>query len=82
MISVIVLTYKREEALGKCLASLESQIERDFETVVVNTAPDPLSAEITEHERNLPVAFHHLPAFRNLADEGREEAALTARFRA
>ena len=48
LISVIVTTYNREDALDAVLRSLSGQTDRDFEVVVADDGSGPATAEVIE----------------------------------
>ena len=54
LISVIVTTYNREDALDAVLRSLAGQIDRDFEVVVADDGSDRATAALVERGRRKP----------------------------
>jgi glycosyltransferase involved in cell wall biosynthesis len=48
LISVIVTTYRREDALAAVLRSLSKQTDRDFEVLVADDGSGPATAELVE----------------------------------
>ena len=48
LISVIVTTYRREDALAAVLRSLSRQTDRDFEVVVADDGSSPTTAELVD----------------------------------
>lgn len=48
LISLIVSTYNRPDALGACLRSLAGQTDRDFEIVVADDGSGPATREVVE----------------------------------
>ena len=48
MISIIMLTYNREEFVGRAIESILSQTYRDFEYIIVDNGSTDRSGEIAE----------------------------------
>ncbi len=71
LVSVIVPTYNRLQTLHETLVSLEQQVFRDFEVIVVNDAGEDISAVIDGFGRSLSIQWlrhednRGLPAARN-----------------
>jgi glycosyltransferase involved in cell wall biosynthesis len=84
LISVIVTTYNREDALAAVLRSLSQQTDRDFEVVVADDGSGPATAELVEawkaHAgRRVVHVWHEDRGFR--AAEIRNRAILESRGR-
>lgn len=72
LVSVIIAAYHSADFLPPCLASLESQTFRDFETILVNSSPETRTASVAaaspsvrffqSPERLLPHAARNLGA--------------------
>lgn len=82
LISVIVTTYRREDALGAVLRSLSRQQDRDFEAIVADDGSGPETARVVESWKpriGVPLAsvWHEDRGFR--AAEIRNRAILAAR---
>jgi glycosyltransferase involved in cell wall biosynthesis len=82
LISVIVTTYDREDALDAVLAALSRQSDRGFEVVIADDGSGPATAALVEHWRTrLGVSLGHVwqrnCGFR--AAEIRNRALLTSR---
>ena len=82
LISVIVTTYKREEALDAVLRSLSRQSDRDFEVIVADDGSGPETAALVDHwkdatGRRLAHVWHEDEGFR--AAEIRNRAVLASR---
>lgn len=61
LISVIVATYNREDALGAVLRSLSRQTERHFEVIVADDGSRPATASLVETwVARMPVALKHV----------------------
>jgi glycosyltransferase involved in cell wall biosynthesis len=61
LISVIVATYNREDALGAVLRSLSRQTERHFEVVVADDGSRPATASLVETwAARMPVLLKHV----------------------
>lgn len=61
LISIIVTTYERENALDAVLRSLAGQTDRDFEVVVADDGSGPCTAELVEHWKpRIGVALSHV----------------------
>jgi glycosyltransferase involved in cell wall biosynthesis len=61
LISVIVATYNREDALGAVLRSLSRQTERHFEVVVADDGSRPATASLVEAwAARMPVLLKHV----------------------
>ena len=61
LISVIVATYNREDALAAVLRSLSRQTDRDFELLVADDGSGTATARvITEWAARLPVPLKHV----------------------
>src|SRR5712675_1002536 len=61
LISVIVATYNREDALAQVLRSLASQGERDFEILVADDGSRTATAQVvTEWAGRMPVPLRHV----------------------
>jgi glycosyltransferase involved in cell wall biosynthesis len=61
LISVIVATYNREDALGAVLRSLSRQTERHFEVIVADDGSRPATAATVEAwVARMPVALKHV----------------------
>ena len=58
-VSVIVAAYNSADFLPRCLASLERQTFRDFDTIVVNSSPENRTTEVVS--RFPAVRFHQHP---------------------
>src|SRR5579871_8057 len=60
LISVVVATYNREDALGAVLRSLSRQTERHFEVIVADDGSQPATASMVETwVSRMPVALKH-----------------------
>ncbi|MCF8476730.1 MAG: glycosyltransferase family 2 protein [Pseudolabrys sp.] len=84
LISVIVTTYNREDALAAVLRALASQTDRDFEVVVADDGSGPATAALIETRRaavgyRVEHVWHEDRGFR--AGEIRNRAILAARGR-
>ncbi len=82
LISVIVTTYNREDALDAVLRSLAGQVDPDFEVIVADDGSGPGTAELvsrwkTKFGRRLEHVWHADRGFR--AAEIRNRAILAAR---
>ena len=82
LISVIVTTYNREEALDAVLRSLERQSDNAFEIIIADDGSGPATAKLIESwktkiGRRLEHAWHEDRGFR--AAEIRNRAVLNAR---
>jgi glycosyltransferase involved in cell wall biosynthesis len=82
LISVIVTTYNREDALAAVLRSLAGQIDRDFEVVVADDGSGPATAAMVEAWKagighRVEHVWHEDRGFR--AGEIRNRAILAAR---
>jgi glycosyltransferase involved in cell wall biosynthesis len=82
LISVIVTTYRREDALAAVLRSLGRQSDRDFEVLVADDGSGPETAQLVEEwkpqvGRRLVHVWHEDRGFR--AAEIRNRAVLLAR---
>jgi len=51
LVSVIIVNWNGEKLLGRCLAALEAQKFKDFETIIVDNASTDRSVEIVECSR-------------------------------
>src|SRR5947209_4517663 len=61
LISLIVSTYNREDALAAVLLSLSEQSDRGFEVIVADDGSTPATAAVVEHWRaRLPVPLRHV----------------------
>jgi glycosyltransferase involved in cell wall biosynthesis len=61
LISIIVSTYDRPDALDACLRALGRQTDLDFEIVVADDGSGPQTARVIESwTSRLPVAVHHV----------------------
>jgi glycosyltransferase involved in cell wall biosynthesis len=61
LISVIVATYNRADALGAVLRSLSRQTERDFEVLVADDGSDVATARVvTEWAARMPIPLKHI----------------------
>ena len=61
LISIIVTTYEREDALDAVLRSLSRQTDRDFEVVVADDGSGPATAAVIEQwQPRLGVPLHHV----------------------
>jgi glycosyltransferase involved in cell wall biosynthesis len=61
LISVIVTTYNREEALDAVLSALSRQSDRGFEVVIADDGSRPMTAAVVEHWRTrLGVQLSHV----------------------
>jgi glycosyltransferase involved in cell wall biosynthesis len=61
LVSVIVATYNREDALAAVLRSLSLQTDRDFEILVADDGSGPATARvITQWAARLPVPLRHV----------------------
>ena len=61
LISVIVATYNREDALGAVLRSLSRQTERHFEVIVADDGSRPATAAlVATWAARMPVALRHV----------------------
>lgn len=81
LISVIVTTYNRPEALSAVLAGLAAQTDRDFEVVVADDGSREETARlISDRRQNLPVSLTHAwqPDRGFRAGAARNKAALFA----
>jgi glycosyltransferase involved in cell wall biosynthesis len=84
LISVIVTTYNREDALDAVLRSLAHQTDKDFEIVVADDGSGPATAALIEKQkgrfsRGLAHVWHEDDGFR--AAEIRNRAILASRGR-
>lgn len=82
LISVIVTTYNREDALAAVLRSLGRQTDRDFEVIVADDGSGPATAALVEASRaavghRVEHVWHEDKGFR--AGEIRNRAVLAAR---
>ena len=82
LISIIVTTYNREDALAAVLRSLANQIDRDFEVIIADDGSEPATEDvIKEWWPRLNVGLHHVwqehRGFR--AGEMRNRAILASR---
>lgn len=60
LISVIVATYNRPDALAACLRALEAQTDRNFEIVIADDGSDQKTGGmITEHARRMKIPLKH-----------------------
>jgi glycosyltransferase involved in cell wall biosynthesis len=50
LVSVIIPAYESHQTLPQCFDGLRRQTFRDFEVILVNSSPDPLTAEIARRE--------------------------------
>ena len=63
LISVIVTTYNREDALDAALRSLSHQTDRYFEIVIADDGSRPETARVIDQWRaRLPVPLKHVSA--------------------
>lgn len=60
LISVIVSTYNREDALDAVLRSLSRQTDRQFEVVVANDGSEAATTRVVESWSHMPVALKHV----------------------
>ena len=61
LISLIVATYNREDALAAVLSSLSRQSDRDFELLIADDGPGAATARvITEWAERLPMPLKHV----------------------
>ncbi|HEY6604687.1 MAG TPA: glycosyltransferase, partial [Xanthobacteraceae bacterium] len=61
LISVIVTTYNREDALDAVLSTLSRQSDRGFEVVIADDGSRPMTAAVVEHWRTrLGVQLSHV----------------------
>jgi len=60
LISVVVSTYNREDALEAVLRSLSRQIDLQFEVVVADDGSDAATARVVESWSHMPVALKHV----------------------
>ena len=61
LLSVIVTTYNREDALAACLRSLAHQTDRDFEIIIANDGSRPDTARVVERFADLlPMPLKHV----------------------
>ncbi|MGH6670693.1 MAG: glycosyltransferase, partial [Xanthobacteraceae bacterium] len=61
LISVIVTTYERPDALDACLRSLSRQADRDFEIIVADDGSGPETARVIANwASRLPVRVEHV----------------------
>jgi glycosyltransferase involved in cell wall biosynthesis len=61
LISVIVATYNRPDALGAVLRSLSRQTDRDFELLVADDGSDAATARVvTEWAARMPIPLKHI----------------------
>jgi glycosyltransferase involved in cell wall biosynthesis len=60
LISVVVSTYNREDALDAVLRSLSRQTDRQFEMVVADDGSDAKTARVIEGWSHMPVALKHV----------------------
>lgn len=61
LISVIVTTYNREDALGAVLRALAAQIDRDFEVVIADDGSRPATAQAVEAWKTIvPFELFHV----------------------
>ena len=82
LISVIVTTYNREDALAAVLRSLARQTDRDFEVIVADDGSGPATAALVESVKanighRVEHVWHEDSGFR--AGEIRNRAILAAR---
>lgn len=60
LISVIVATYNRPDALSACLRALEAQTDRNFEIIVADDGSDQTTGGmITEYARRMKIPLRH-----------------------
>jgi glycosyltransferase involved in cell wall biosynthesis len=45
-VTVVIPAFRSEATIGRCLAGLESQSFRDFETIVIDSSPDALTRQV------------------------------------
>ena len=82
LISLIVTTYNRPDALQAVLAALACQTDRAFEVVIADDGSSPATGAVVEHWRSrLGVALHHVwqPHHGFRAAEMRNRAILVSR---
>ncbi len=61
LISVIITTYNREDALGAVLRALARQMDRDFEVIVADDGSGPRTAELVEAwKKKAPFSLAHV----------------------
>jgi glycosyltransferase involved in cell wall biosynthesis len=60
LISIVVSTYNREDALEAVLRSLSRQIDLEFEVVVADDGSDAATARVVESWSHMPVALKHV----------------------
>ncbi len=60
LISVIVSTYNREDALDAVLRSLSRQTDRQFEVVVADDGSEAATTRVVESWSHMPVALKHV----------------------
>ena len=60
LISIVVSTYNREDALEAVLRSLSRQIDLQFEVVVADDGSDAATARVVESWSHMPVALKHV----------------------
>jgi glycosyltransferase involved in cell wall biosynthesis len=60
LISVVVSTYNREDALDAVLRSLSRQTDRQFEVVVADDGSDAATTRVVESWSHLPVPLKHV----------------------
>ena len=60
LISVVVSTYNREDALDAVLRSLSRQTDRHFEIVVADDGSEAATARVIESWSHMPVALKHV----------------------
>ena len=82
LISVIVTTYNREDALAAVLRSLAAQTDRDFEVIIADDGSGPATAALIESSKSsighrVEHVWHEDKGFR--AGEIRNRAVLAAR---
>lgn len=66
LFSIILATLNRSKEIEACLQSLENQIERDFEIIIVDQSEDDKTKRIAEKFGDLNIEYYNVP-FRGLS---------------
>ena len=61
LFSIILATLNRSKEIEACLQSLENQIERDFEIIIVDQSEDDKTKHISEKFDNLNIKYYNVP---------------------
>ena len=66
LFSIILATLNRSKEIEACLQSLENQIEKDFEVIIVDQSEDDKTKHISEKFDNINIKYYNVP-FRGLS---------------